>query len=140
MIISFTASDGGSPPRTGSTLLRISIQDSNDNSPVFDSPQHAVDVPESAAPGALILDLNATDADQGANGKVLYSFSSHASPRILETFRIHPDSGRLTLARRLDYETQDTYDIDVQATDMGPNSMPAHCKIQVRGYTIHRTD
>ncbi|KAG7214474.1 hypothetical protein INR49_022986, partial [Caranx melampygus] len=33
---------------------------------------------------------------------------------------------------RVDYETINSYDIDVQAQDMGPNSMPAHCKILVK--------
>lgn len=130
--LQYTASDGGVPSRTGSTLLKISVLDSNDNSPVFDESSYVIDLPEDAPVGTLLVDLNATDADDGANAKIVYSFSSHVSPKITETFKIHADSGRLSLARRVDYEAAASYDIDVQAQDAGPNSMPAHCKILVK--------
>ncbi|XP_063740900.1 protocadherin-18a isoform X1 [Eleginops maclovinus] len=130
--LQYTASDRGVPPRTGSTLLKISVTDSNDNSPIFDKSSYVINLPENAPVGTLIIDLNATDADDGNNAKIVYSFSSHVSPKIMETFKINPDSGRLTLIRRVDYEAVNSYDIDVQAQDMGPNSMPAHCKILVK--------
>uniref|UniRef100_A0A3P8VS05 Protocadherin 18a n=1 Tax=Cynoglossus semilaevis TaxID=244447 RepID=A0A3P8VS05_CYNSE len=130
--LQYTASDKGLPARTGTTLLKINVADSNDNSPVFDKSSYVINLPENAPVGSLIIDLNATDADEGINSKIVYSFSSHVSPRIMETFKINPESGHLTLIRRVDYETTSSYDIDVQAQDMGPNSMPAHCKILVK--------
>uniref|UniRef100_A0A8C7WM79 Protocadherin 18a n=1 Tax=Oryzias sinensis TaxID=183150 RepID=A0A8C7WM79_9TELE len=130
--LQYSAYDRGVPPRTGSTLLKISVTDSNDNSPVFEKSSYVINLPENATVGTLLLDLNATDADEGKNAKIVYSFSSHVSPKIMETFKINSDSGHITLMRRLDYETIKSYDIDVQAQDMGPNSMPAHCKILVK--------
>ncbi|TKS69216.1 Protocadherin-18 Precursor [Collichthys lucidus] len=130
--LQYTASDRGVPPRTGSTLLKISVTDSNDNSPIFDKSSYVINLPENSPVGTLLIDLNATDADDGTNAKIVYSFSSHVSPKIMETFKINPDSGHLTLIRRVDYEAINSYDIDVQAQDMGPNSMPAHCKILVK--------
>uniref|UniRef100_A0A3B3B7X8 Protocadherin 18a n=1 Tax=Oryzias melastigma TaxID=30732 RepID=A0A3B3B7X8_ORYME len=130
--LQYSAYDRGVPPRTGSTLLKISVTDSNDNSPVFEKSSYVINLPEDATVGTLLIDLNATDADEGKNAKIVYSFSSHVSPKIMETFKINPDSGHITLMRRLDYETIKSYDIDVQAQDMGPNSMPAHCKILVK--------
>ncbi|KAM9449703.1 protocadherin-18a isoform 2-T2 [Clarias gariepinus] len=127
-----TASDAGSPPRTGTTVLKITIADSNDNNPVFAEPSYTIELPEDAAPGVLLVDLNATDADEGTNAKIVYSFSSHVSPKVIETFRIDPDTGHLTLLRKVDFETDDLYDVDVQAQDSGPNSMPAHCKITIK--------
>ncbi|XP_047221272.1 protocadherin-18a isoform X2 [Girardinichthys multiradiatus] len=130
--LQYTASDRGVPPRTGSTLLRINIADSNDNSPVFEKSSYVINLPENSPVGTLLIDLNATDADEGTNAKIAYSFSNHVSPKIIETFKINTDSGHLTLIKRVDYETVNSYDIDVQAQDMGPNSMPAHCKILVK--------
>ncbi|XP_007544313.1 protocadherin-18 isoform X1 [Poecilia formosa] len=130
--LQYTASDRGVPPRTGSTLLKISIADSNDNSPVFEKSSYVISLPENSPVGTLLIDLNATDADDGTNAKIAYSFSNHVSPKIIETFKINTDSGHLTLIKRVDYETANSYDIDVQAQDMGPNSMPAHCKILVK--------
>ncbi|XP_017272531.1 protocadherin-18a isoform X1 [Kryptolebias marmoratus] len=130
--LQYTASDRGVPPRTGSTLLKINVADSNDNSPIFEKSSYVINLPENSPVGTLLIDLNATDADEGTNAKIVYSFSSHVSPKIMETFKINPDSGHLTLIRRVDYEALNSYDIDVQAQDMGPNSMPAHCKILVK--------
>ncbi|XP_036439573.1 protocadherin-18a isoform X2 [Colossoma macropomum] len=130
--LELTATDGGDPPRTGTTMLRITIADSNDNSPAFEKSSYVVTLAEDAPLGMLIVDLNATDPDEGTNGKIVYSFGAHVSPKVLETFRIDPDDGRLTLLRKVDFEMADSYDIDVQAQDMGPNSMPAHCKVTVK--------
>ncbi|XP_066515929.1 protocadherin-18a isoform X2 [Hoplias malabaricus] len=130
--LELTATDGGDPQRTGSTMLKITISDSNDNSPTFERSSYVVTLLEDAPLGTLIVDLNATDPDEGTNGKIIYSFGTHVSPKVLETFRIDPDDGRLTLLRKVDFESSDSYDIDVQAQDMGPNSMPAHCKVTVK--------
>uniref|UniRef100_A0A4W5LPI8 Protocadherin 18a n=1 Tax=Hucho hucho TaxID=62062 RepID=A0A4W5LPI8_9TELE len=39
--------------------------------------------------------------------------------------------------KRVDFESATSYDIDVQAQDMGPNSMPAHCKIFIKVVDIN---
>ncbi|KAJ8336067.1 hypothetical protein SKAU_G00394100 [Synaphobranchus kaupii] len=126
------ASDKGVPPKSGSTLLKITISDSNDNSPVFEEQSYIINLPENSPLGSLLIDLNATDADEGTNGKIMYSFSSHVSPKILEIFRINSENGYLTLVKAVDFETTASYEIDVQAQDLGPNSMPAHCKIIIK--------
>ncbi|CAL1613055.1 unnamed protein product [Knipowitschia caucasica] len=127
-----TASDNGVPPKSGSTLLKITISDSNDNSPVFDEQAYVINLSENSPLGTLIIDLNATDPDEGANGKIVYSFSGHVSPKILETFKINPESGHITLVKKVDYETTASYELDVQAQDMGPNAIPGLCKIVVK--------
>ncbi|XP_050974203.1 protocadherin-18a isoform X2 [Labeo rohita] len=130
--LQLTASDRGVPPKFGTTLLKISIADSNDNNPVFEKPSYVINLLENSPIGSLLIDLNATDPDEGTNGKIVYSFSSHVSPKIVETFKINSDNGHLTLMRKVDFESTNSYDIDVQAQDMGPNSMPAHCKVIIK--------
>ncbi|RMB99644.1 hypothetical protein DUI87_23897 [Hirundo rustica rustica] len=130
--LQLTASDKGVPQRTGSSLLKISISDSNDNSPAFEQQSYVIQLLENSPIGTLLIDLNATDPDEGANGKVVYSFSSHVSAKIIETFRIDPEKGHLTLLKQVDYEVTKSYEIDAQAQDMGPNSIPAHCKIIIK--------
>uniref|UniRef100_A0A673BPH9 Protocadherin 18b n=1 Tax=Sphaeramia orbicularis TaxID=375764 RepID=A0A673BPH9_9TELE len=122
----------GVPPKSGSTLLKISISDSNDNSPVFDEQAYVINLLENCPLGTLIIDLNATDPDEGTNGKIVYSFSSHVSPKILETFKINPENGHITLIKKVDYESTVSYELDVQAQDLGPNSIPGLCKIVVK--------
>ncbi|XP_005525604.1 PREDICTED: protocadherin-18 isoform X2 [Pseudopodoces humilis] len=130
--LQLTASDKGVPQRSGSSLLKISISDSNDNSPVFEQQSYIIQLLENSPIGTLLIDLNATDPDEGANGKVVYSFSSHVSAKIIETFRIDAEKGHLTLLKQVDYEVTKSYEIDAQAQDMGPNSIPAHCKIIIK--------
>lgn len=129
--LQLTASDNGVPPKSGSTLLKISISDSNDNSPAFEEQAYVVNLLENSPLGTLIIDLNATDPDEGTNGKIIYSFSSHVPPKILETFKINPENGHITLIKKVDYEATASYELDVQAQDLGPNSIPGLCKIVV---------
>lgn len=129
--LQLTASDNGVPPKSGSTLLKISISDSNDNSPAFNEQAYVVNLLENSPLGTLIIDLNATDPDEGTNGKIIYSFSSHIPPKILETFKINPENGHITLIKKVDYEATASYELDVQAQDLGPNSIPGLCKIVV---------
>ncbi|NWX14858.1 PCD10 protein, partial [Aegotheles bennettii] len=128
-----TAVDGGQPQqRTGTALLTIRVLDSNDNVPAFEQPVYTVSLPENSPPGTLVLQLNASDPDEGQNGEVIYSFSSHISARARELFGIAPRTGRLEVSGELDYEESSVYQVYVQAKDLGPNAVPAHCKVLVR--------
>ncbi|XP_006013383.1 protocadherin-18-like isoform X2 [Latimeria chalumnae] len=130
--LQLTASDRGVPQKSSFSILKISISDSNDNSPMFEEQSYIIQLLENSPVGTLLIDLNATDPDEGANGKVVYSFSSHVSPTIHETFQIDPEKGHLSLIKQADYEIIKSYEIDVQAQDLGPNSIPGHCKIIIK--------
>uniref|UniRef100_A0A8C3RP13 Cadherin domain-containing protein n=1 Tax=Chelydra serpentina TaxID=8475 RepID=A0A8C3RP13_CHESE len=133
-----TALDGGDPPRSGTVQLNVRLIDSNDNSPVFEAASYVVELPENAPLGTAVIDLNATDADEGTNGEVLYSFSGYAPERVRDLFSIDPQSGLIRVKSNLDYEESGLVEIDVQARDLGPNPIPAHCKVTVR--LIDRND
>ncbi|XP_040005017.1 protocadherin-8 isoform X2 [Xiphias gladius] len=133
--VELVATDGGNPCRSGSTKITIKVTDFNDNSPVFDQNSFSVSLPEDAPVGTVILDLNAVDADEGLNGEVVYGFGKQVSHEIRELFQVDSKSGRLTLRSPVDFEDKRTYELDVQATDQGPNPTPSVCKI-----IIHVTD
>ncbi|XP_063160621.1 protocadherin-17 isoform X1 [Candoia aspera] len=130
-----TALDGGDPPRSGTVQLNVRLIDSNDNSPVFEAASYVVELPENVPLGTALLDLNATDADEGTNGQVLYSFSGYTPDRVRELFSIDPQTGLIRVKGNLDYEEGNLVEIDVQARDLGPNPIPAHCKV-----TVHLLD
>lgn len=127
-----TAVDGGQPPRTGTALLVVRVLDSNDNVPVFDQPVYSVNLAENVPVGTLVIQLNATDSDEGPNGEVIYSFSNHISSRVKELFDIDARTGRIEVRGEVDFEESSLYQIYVQAKDMGPNAVPAHCKVLVK--------
>ncbi|XP_049898628.1 protocadherin-19 isoform X8 [Epinephelus moara] len=126
-----SAEDGGDPPKIGAVQLNIKVIDSNDNNPVFDEPVYTVNVMENSPINTLVIDLNATDPDEGTNGEVVYSFNSYVTEKTRDAFKIDPRTGIITVNGVLDYETAQIYEIDVQAKDLGPNSIPAHCKVTV---------
>ncbi|KAI1887680.1 hypothetical protein AGOR_G00192810 [Albula goreensis] len=127
-----TAVDGGLPQRTGTALLVVKVLDSNDNVPAFDQSVYTVNLPENSPVGTLVIQLNATDMDEGTNGEIVYSFSSHNSQRVRELFNIDARTGRVEVIGEVDYEESNTYQLYVQAKDLGPNAVPAHCKVLVK--------
>ncbi|XP_078077820.1 protocadherin-17 isoform X2 [Mustelus asterias] len=131
-VLLVTALDGGEPPKSSSVQVKLEVVDTNDNSPTFQEASLTVEISEDTAPGTLLLQVNATDPDEGTNGEVVYSFSPFVTERIRQLFSIEPHSGLIRLRAKIDYEESSIYDIDVQAKDLGPNSIPAHCKVSVR--------
>ncbi|XP_047434503.1 protocadherin-10a isoform X3 [Mugil cephalus] len=127
-----TAVDGGIPQRTGTALLVVKVLDSNDNAPTFEHSVYTVNLQENSPVGTLVIQLNATDVDEGQNGEIVYSFSNHNTPRIKDLFNIDARTGRIEVAGEVDYEESSTHQIYVQAKDMGANAVPAHCKVLVK--------
>ncbi|XP_034384740.1 protocadherin-17 isoform X1 [Cyclopterus lumpus] len=127
-----SATDGGEYPRSGSMQINVKVIDSNDNSPVFDQHSYVVEIPENSPPGKVLIDLNATDPDEGNNGQVVYSFSGYAPERIRELFSIDSRTGVIKIQGEIDYEESPIIEIDIQAKDLGPNPIPGHCKVTVK--------
>nr|DBA21614.1 TPA: hypothetical protein GDO54_018224 [Pyxicephalus adspersus] len=133
--LELVASDGGSPPLSGSTKVNIRVLDFNDNTPVFEKSSFTVNLLEDAPVGYQLLELIAIDYDEGINGEVIYGFSAQVSQEVRQLFKIDPTTGTITLAGKVDFETKHLYEFDVQAQDMGPNPLTTTCKV-----TVHIVD
>ncbi|KTG04954.1 hypothetical protein cypCar_00031467, partial [Cyprinus carpio] len=64
--LTLTAVDGGTPSKTGTSLIIIKVLDINDNAPAFSKPLYKATVFENVAIGTTIVVLNATDFDEDA--------------------------------------------------------------------------
>uniref|UniRef100_A0A8C5W734 Cadherin domain-containing protein n=1 Tax=Leptobrachium leishanense TaxID=445787 RepID=A0A8C5W734_9ANUR len=124
-----TASDGGKPVKTGTALIRIVVQDVNDNYPVFGQDTYRISLKEDATNGFQVLRLNATDEDEGTNAQITYLFS-HTAANAMDTFSLDPDSGDIKIIGPLDYEVKQNYEITVEAKDGG--GLGTYCTILIQ--------
>ncbi|KAM9849745.1 uncharacterized protein ACBR49_007036 [Aulostomus maculatus] len=113
-----TALDGGKPPKSGSMEILIDVLDVNDNAPLFTREAFTADVRENSPAGTTVIRVNATDLDEGLNGEVSYSFGNVHS-KVRELFHVDPSTGEITVKGQLDYEVDESYEIDIQASDSG---------------------
>ncbi|KAE9538544.1 hypothetical protein AGLY_005643 [Aphis glycines] len=96
--------------------VEIIMLDVNDNAPLFISNNNnTASLSEDAQIGTIVIKMHATDADIGLNRKLKFSLQDSADNH----FIISSDSGIVTLAKKLDRETCETYNISVKAIDHG---------------------
>nr|XP_055033349.1 protocadherin gamma-A4-like isoform X8 [Misgurnus anguillicaudatus] len=111
-----TAVDGGTPPRSGTVAIHVTVLDANDNAPVFIQAVYKVSLPENSPVDTVVVTVSATDADEGQNGAVTYEFG-HLSETLLNTFSLDPVSGEIKLAGFIDYEKASSVELPIRAKD-----------------------
>uniref|UniRef100_A0A8C8SB63 Cadherin domain-containing protein n=1 Tax=Pelusios castaneus TaxID=367368 RepID=A0A8C8SB63_9SAUR len=124
-----TAEDGGSPPMSSKTRIAVQVLDANDNHPVFDTPAYRARLVENSPSGTLVIQLNATDMDEGPNGDLRYSLSSHNSEAVRRIFAVHEQTGEIRVQGDIDFEEASLYELEVEAKDMGSPTMEQHCTL-----------
>ncbi|XP_047209290.1 protocadherin gamma-C5-like [Girardinichthys multiradiatus] len=126
-----TAVDGGNPALSGTSLITITVLDINDNFPVFENNIFTVSLQENAVKDSSIIKIPATDADEGPNGEIEYSFGSRTPESVLSIFEINSSTGEIYLKGDLDYEKTTSYKIEISAKDKGVPEMESYCHLQV---------
>ena len=111
---------GGGQEEVFTLPVTIRVTDVNDNAPVFVSGPYVVNMSEAAPPGSLVAEVVAVDTDQqGPFSMVHYSVvAGEAEPAPPLAFP-SPLSGRLVLARALDYESARVLEVTIRAEDKG---------------------
>ncbi|XP_043845132.1 protocadherin beta-2-like [Dromiciops gliroides] len=127
--LTLTAVDGGVPPRSGTAQVRVLVVDINDNAPVFTQLRYDVQIPENSSIGSKVVTVSATDLDAGNYGEISYTFL-YPSENIRKTFYLKEELGELYLREKLDFESTQSYIINIQATDGG--GLSAECTVIVQ--------
>ncbi|XP_048058580.1 protocadherin alpha-3-like isoform X26 [Megalobrama amblycephala] len=135
--LTLTAVDGGTPSKTGTSLIIIKVLDINDNAPAFSKPLYKTTVFENVAIGTTIVVLNATDLDEGSNSDIVYSIIKRDQSKILQIFDIDPNTGAITVKGNIDFEENNAFEIRAQASDKGQPPMSTHCKVLVEVLDIN---
>ncbi|XP_058505637.1 protocadherin gamma-A11-like isoform X14 [Solea solea] len=110
------AVDGGSPQRSGTAVIHITVLDANDNVPAFSQTVYKASLPENAPLGTVVLTVSATDADEGINGEVAYDFG-HITQDLRSVFNIDHKTGDIKLMAPVDFETASSFELRVTAKD-----------------------
>ncbi|XP_041846855.1 protocadherin alpha-7-like [Melanotaenia boesemani] len=129
--LTLTATDGGTPAKSGSMIVIVNVLDSNDNAPVFSQTLYKATINENVKIGTSIITLNATDVDAGQNGEVLYSFSEIDRGKITDLFDIDEKTGTVTIKKPIDFEENNAFEIRVQASDGGLSPLTSHAKLLI---------
>ncbi|XP_046901944.1 protocadherin gamma-A11-like isoform X13 [Hypomesus transpacificus] len=111
-----TAVDGGTPQRSGTVVIHVTVLDANDNKPVFSQNVYKVNLPENSLKGSVIITVSATDADEGANGEVTYAFGP-VSEKLSELFSLDIKTGDISIVGEIDFEKESTHELSIQAKD-----------------------
>ncbi|XP_070693490.1 protocadherin gamma-A4-like [Pempheris klunzingeri] len=111
-----TAVDGGNPQRSGTAVIQITVLDANDNAPVFSQAVYEATLPENSPVETVVLTVDATDADEGVNGKVTYEFSG-ISDIAKQIFSLNEYTGEITVAQNVDYEEETKFEMLIEGKD-----------------------
>ncbi|XP_057885306.1 cadherin-23 [Melospiza georgiana] len=106
--------------RTGTATVYVTVLDVNDNRPIFLQSSYEVSVPEDIPAASSIVQVKATDADEGINGRVWYRIVKGNEHN---HFRINPSTGLVMRGvRHLDREQNSSHVLEVEAynTEQGP--------------------
>ncbi|KAK9518069.1 hypothetical protein VZT92_023395 [Zoarces viviparus] len=111
-----TALDGGSPQRSGTVVIHVTVLDANDNAPVFSQAVYKASLPENSPPDTIVINVSATDADEGVNGDVTYHLG-HVSDDDVNVFSIDPKTGEIKVTGVIDFEERSSFEMRLQAKD-----------------------
>ncbi|XP_041440520.1 protocadherin Fat 3 isoform X2 [Xenopus laevis] len=115
-------------------IVDISINDVNDNAPVFQFPSYNATLSESSLIGTPVLQVVALDADSENNKVIRYQIVQDLFNNT-DSFHIDSTSGLILTARLLDHEVLQQSYLKIRATDNGFPSLSSEVLV-----TIYITD
>ncbi|XP_017769468.1 PREDICTED: fat-like cadherin-related tumor suppressor homolog isoform X4 [Nicrophorus vespilloides] len=127
------ATDGGgrgpdNPPLYSEALVRILIDDINDNPPKFSLPSYTVKIREDIPKGSVVAVVSASDPDLGPEGEILYTLEDTDSDG---TFKIDRVSGTIRTTKPLDFEERQVHSLIVFANDKGKPSLSSEASVTI---------
>ncbi|XP_038617667.1 protocadherin Fat 3 isoform X2 [Tachyglossus aculeatus] len=113
--------------RVARVVVRVTVEDINDNAPVFVGLPYYAAVQVDAEPGTSIYRVTAIDRDKGANGDVTYLLREGYGH-----FEVDPSSGSVTLREAFDSDLSNIeYSVIVLARDGGSPSLSASVEFPI---------
>ncbi|EHB11353.1 Protocadherin-24 [Heterocephalus glaber] len=136
IVLTVRVADCGVPPLSTEVNVMVTVEDINDNLPVFNQSSYQFVVEERAS-GVLVGIVEAWDADQTeANNRISFSLSGSGANNFMlrgVVLGFGRAEGQLLLPPdvNLDYETQDFFNLIVSAENPGPQGHEATAEVNV---------
>lgn len=127
--LTVAAIDSGVPPQTGTTVMKVYVDDVNDNGPILDPPVQIGGVAEGEPAEAVVMKLTVSDPDLPPNGApFLFAIvgGEHA-----DSFSIDPTKGLVRTRKPLDRETTQELRFIVEVSDAGNPPMKSRFPLVV---------
>ncbi|XP_070559927.1 protocadherin Fat 4-like [Ptychodera flava] len=121
--------DSGFPPVSSTATVVVDIIGMNEYTPDFGASSITVEASEALSEGTTVIDLNAADADTGMDGDVSYLIMSGNEE---EKFHMIADTGEVTILKKLDWESIQSYSLVVEARDLGSPARTGTLTLNIR--------
>lgn len=127
--LTVTATDSGNPPQSGSTLVKIYIDDVNDNGPIFETSKVVGYVLENELPYTSVMVLSVTDRDLPPNGAP-FKFNLVGGEH-KDYFEVEPNTGLVKTTKSLDREAIPELELIVEIQDSGRPPMKSQNPVTI---------
>jgi len=137
--LTLVAMDSGTPSRTGCLSITVVVLDANDHAPQFNVTRYDFTTAENQPSGSVIGRVQATDADEGDNARLMYSVTrvNGGDPGNGEPVTVDKDTGEVVVVGELDFERCDEYVLTVVAADCAAPHLRQFGYVHV---VVHVTD
>ncbi|KAL7677589.1 hypothetical protein ACOME3_003824 [Neoechinorhynchus agilis] len=129
--LKINVSDNGDYPLNVESVLKVCVNDVNDNRPTFRFRSYTYTVSEDALVGSIIGRVDADDKDCGDNGRFEFSFCLPTISIFQNNlpFSIE-ENGTIRLIKPLDYEYVQSYEMEICVKDFGqPKSLTDRARV-----------
>ncbi|XP_041442377.1 cadherin EGF LAG seven-pass G-type receptor 1 isoform X2 [Xenopus laevis] len=138
-VLKVTATDFGSPRRSATTYLTVTVSDTNDHVPVFEQSEYRENIRENIEVGYEVMTIRATDGDALSNANMLYRLLG-GTEGASAVFEIDPRSGIVRTRALVDREAITDYQLIVEANDQGKDPGPKSATATVYIYVEDEND
>lgn len=126
--VTVRATDNGRPALDDVCTFKITIEDINDNPPVFDKVKYDQSIPEDLQVNKVVMGITSYDFDDGINSIIKYELLPEKDHQY---FRIDENNGLIYLARTIDRRSGQYYNLIVRAWNIVPD-YPQDAQTDVR--------
>ena len=120
-MLTIECQDSGDIPLRSTKQIRVQLLDENDHPPVFTQDVYGRTVRENNSINVQLLQVNATDEDEGPNARITYTLHPDARGLV----KIDPNTGWITANTVLDYEKRHKFRFQVISADNGSPPLTA---------------